>query len=279
MQPNVSGAVSVCKNCGNTFTGKFCNQCGEKLYHEHDRSFTHLLEEAFHFLTHFEGTFFTTLKAMATRPGKISLEYCAGLRKKYFKPISFFLMMVIIYLLFPVFEGLNMRLYFHEHHSLYGQYAEKQVESKKAEKHFTDEELEEAFHHKGEKTSKFLLFTVLPFMALISFALGFKKRKYYFDHFIFSTEITSFFILWGFLLLPLIIRPIMWLGVTEMPDSVVGFLVFVVFGVYIGIAARRFFGFTRFYSIVFALLFAAGFFAVLEYVYKFLLFFVSIHLM
>src|SRR5687767_10494276 len=103
----------ACKNCGTSFTGKYCNECGEKRYTEHDRTVTHFVEEGVHFLTHFEGTFFTTLRYIFTRPGKLSADYCFGIRKSLFKPLSLFLLLCIIYLLFPVFEGLNMRLNYH----------------------------------------------------------------------------------------------------------------------------------------------------------------------
>src|SRR5688500_3391743 len=112
--------VNNCKNCNHSFTGKYCNVCGEKVYSGHDKEIKHVFEEAFHFLTHFEGKFLTTIKTIFTNPGMLSLDYCNGIRKKYFKPISLFLMIVILYLLFPLFEGLNMRLQYHQSQSLYG---------------------------------------------------------------------------------------------------------------------------------------------------------------
>ena len=62
------------------------------------------------------GTFFNTLKKIFTKPGQLSVDYCNGKRKTYFKPLSLFLLLVVVYLLFPVFEGLNMKLYYHTHH-------------------------------------------------------------------------------------------------------------------------------------------------------------------
>src|SRR4051812_49053712 len=96
----------TCKNCGNRFNGKFCNQCGEKVYTDKDRSVLHFVEEGFHFLTHFDGNFITTLKAIFIRPGQLSQDYSIGIRKKYFKPLSLFLILVVLYLLFPMFRGL-----------------------------------------------------------------------------------------------------------------------------------------------------------------------------
>jgi len=268
----------VCKNCGSSFAGKFCPECGEKVY-TNDRSFKHLIEEVLHFFTHLEGTFFNSIKAMLSKPGKISEDFCNGVRKKYFKPLSFFLMLVILYLLFPVFEGLNMRLHYYKENRLFGAYATEQIEKVKEEKHFTNEQLEEVFLHKGEKTSKFLLFIIIPFLAAISFVVGFKKRKFYFDHFIFSAELISFFILFGFLILPLILILTQLIGfqVFHSDNSMVIF-VYSILIIYVAISSKRFFHFTRFFSLIYALIFAASLWYFLEYGYKFILFSIAIHL-
>ncbi|MEJ7625555.1 MAG: DUF3667 domain-containing protein [Ferruginibacter sp.] len=101
---------NTCKNCGFNFTGYYCNRCGEKVYTEVDKSLTHLIQGTFHFITHLEGTFLNALKTFLTQPGKFSFDYCRGIRKKYYKPVSFFMMLVILYLIFPRFQGLNMKL-------------------------------------------------------------------------------------------------------------------------------------------------------------------------
>jgi hypothetical protein len=269
----------VCRNCGNNFTGKYCNNCGEKIYHEQDKSVWHLLGEAFHFTTHFEGTFFNTFKAIITTPGKLSLDYCSGIRKKYFKPISFFLLLVIIYLLFPVFEGLNQKLYYYTHDNLYGNYAMQKAMSVMQVKHLSDAQLSELFHHKGEKVSKFLLFIIIPIMALFSWLLGFKKRSLYFDHFIFCIEESSFFILWAFLLLPLLMLFLTFAGLPYIffADSINMVWIILVFITHLFFAAKRFFQFKWYYNIFFSLVFTFALGIVIQYLYKFILFVITIN--
>ena len=70
----------------------------------------HLVEEGFHFVTHVEVSYFMTLKIIYRYPGKFSLNYYDGTRKKYFKPVSLFMLLVVLYVLFPKFSGLNMKL-------------------------------------------------------------------------------------------------------------------------------------------------------------------------
>lgn len=271
----------ICKNCGNNFFGKFCNICGEKVYTEKDKSVNHILGEGLHFLTHFEGTFFKTLKTIFTKPGQLSLDYCKGIRKKYFKPLSFFLMLVILYLLFPVFEGLNMRLYYHLQHRLYGEYATDEILHILKEKNITEQVLADSFHRAGEKISKFLLFIVIPVMAFFSFTIGNTKRKKFYDHFVFSIEAFSFFILWGSLLFPFILLLIIKIfGFHSFFDNQLftGITILIVYIPYLTLACKRFFCFKWWYCILYSVLFTAFMFGFLEFIYKFILFLIAIRL-
>ncbi len=205
MQEEIFFKINNCKNCNNNFQGKFCNQCGEKIYSENDKKLSHIFEELFHFITHFEGTFFVTLKAFIKTPGKFSLDYTNGLRKKYFKPISFFLILVILYLLFPKFQGLNMKLgvLAHENYG-FSSYTLGTIKQKLSSKQIDFTALQKLYDTKSPAISKITLFTFIPLSALIFYMLFWYKKKVFFDHFILATEVSSFFIFLNFLLLPFI---------------------------------------------------------------------------
>ncbi len=270
---------NICKNCGNIFTGKFCNNCGEKYLGDKDKSLVNVLGEGFHFITHLEGTFFTTLKAILLHPGKMSDDYCNGIRKRYFKPLSFFLLLVVLYLLFPAFEGLNMQLKFYRSGHFFSAYINNSIATSMAEKQLNFDELSELFHRHSEKISKFLLITIIPVMALFSWLIARKRRRFYFDHFILSIEQLSFFILWGFLILPLVFtivnvfRP----GTSGWNDNFLGTIISVVFLIYNIVASRRFFKYKFFKSFLYALLWSAFFIFYLQWIYKFILFFITIN--
>ena len=275
MQP----VTHICKNCKNQFTGKYCNQCGEKVYGEKDKSVFHLFEEGLHFITHFEGTFFNTLKKIFTRPGQLSVDYCNGKRKTYFKPLSLFLLLVVLYLLFPVFEGLNMKLYYHTHHILYGNYARRMVIDIMTQKHLADGQVEALFHPKSEKVSKFLLLILLPLTALFFWLLTFKKRKYFFDQMVFSAEINCMYLLWGFLLLPLLLflsektYHLVTNSYFNVNDELLGIITYAVLCTYAAAGARRFYKITKWQSIGFAILFYIAHLIIVQYIYKFILFY------
>ncbi len=270
--------INTCKNCGNKFTGRFCNICGEKVYSRKDKKVWNLISEVTHFITHFEGTIFNTLRLLFTEPGKLSEDYCNGLRKKYFKPVSFFLLLVVIYLLFPVFEGLNQKLYYHMSNPGYGNFATEKIHNLEKISGLNFDQISVKFQAKGEKVSKFLLFLLLPVSALFLKLFLFSKNRLFFDHFIFATEINIIFLLWGFLLFPLILVVIeffyklffgSYLSVT---DSMTGILMYLAVSTYTAIAAKRFYSLKLWQAILLSFEFLVCYFIFIMVVYKFILF-------
>jgi hypothetical protein len=271
--------IITCKNCGNTFKGKYCNQCGEKVYSEEDKSVWHIFEELFHFVSHFEGTLFTTIKTMTRYPGKLSLDYCNGIRKKYFKPISFFLLIVILYLLFPMARGLNFSIENHLN-SWYRDYGLNTIRNYMIKTHLSEAIIVTQFDVLAEKVSKLLLFILIPVMAFFSALFTRRAKRHFFDHLIFATETISLFILWGFLLLPLIVRIIG--KITTLPQNtdpyVLPFLVAVPL-TYVFVASRRFFNFKSGKAFLYSALFLFILMAFIHYVYAFILFFITANLL
>jgi hypothetical protein len=82
-------AIHTCKNCGNTGKGNYCFVCGQS-YSTHRIIFGHLVEEVFHFFTHFEKGFGYTVKQLLQLPGTMQKKYLEGHRMKFQKPFSMF---------------------------------------------------------------------------------------------------------------------------------------------------------------------------------------------
>jgi hypothetical protein len=272
MQPTIT-----CKNCGNHFHGKFCNQCGEKVYSQKDKSIENIFEEAFHFLTHFDGTFFTTLKTFFSRPGKMSREYVDGHRKKYFKPVSLFLVMVIAYLLFPRFQGLNMKFstYVSEEYD-YAWYALPVARQKIHAHHITGKELAKLYDEKSPGFAKICLLLLLPLSAIVLSVIFFTSKKYFFDHFILSTEIMAFHIFLDFLFMPFLSV------LTNKFAPAYDYLfndgtwlwkvLFVIFGIFIAIAFRNFYKQRTWLCVLKVAVFLFVFGAGIRYVYNAILY-------
>jgi len=269
--------IITCKNCENQFTGKFCNQCGEKVYLEKDKNLSHLFEEVFHFFTHFDGSFLTTLKTFLRHPGKLSADYCSGIRKKYFKPIPFFLLLVFLYLLFPKFKGLNMAgsTYLIKEYGF--TWISIPVIQKKIKKYnVTGNEIVKRYDEASPKVSKFSLVLLIPLGAIVLAGLFINKRRPFFDHFILSAELVSFYILIVYLITPLI----SWLVEKIIPQyrhvfdegSGLEWVIGVLFGIFIVVSFKNFYKGKYWVNILKAIIFLVAFFVGIHYVYRLIVF-------
>ena len=308
--------TNTCKNCGNEFVGKYCNLCGEKIYTNKDKSILHFFGDAFHFITHFEGTFFNTLRAIFKSPGKLSLDYCNGLHKRYFKPLSFFMLLVILYLLFPRFTGLNMpfKYYLNE-----GQYARDMTEKKTgismdsisarlyqavnartfssqgARRQFVIRyadsviksypklaALETRYTKKSETTSKVLLLILIPLTAICLYAVAFYKRRFFYDHLVFATELNSFYLLYAFFILPIFLElvvlviPKSWYP--RITEDLIGYFIRGGLLVFASFAIRNFYKERWIVAILKAILLVFVHGIIVYQIYRFVLFAVTMYL-
>lgn len=271
----------ICKNCGNKFSGKFCNNCGEKVYTDHDKSIKHFIEEGFHFFTHLDGTFLRTLKYLFIRPGFVSAEITEGRRKSYYKPISLFIIAIIIYLLFPTLRGLNLKMedqfVFLKNMNL--GFIKRLAETKASAQGISIEALQEKYDHKSAAIAKLLLLVIIPLCAGSIKILFPRKRKFFFDYMIIATESANFLIYFSFLLLPLVLAILFFLanllnlvGHTGFDDSLLTPITILGLILWNTIAFRRFFGSNIFISFLKALAYLFLQSVVIFIIYRLILF-------
>ncbi len=267
----------ICKSCGNKFSGKFCNECGEKVYTEHDKSLKHLFEEGFHFFTHIDGKFFKTIRFVFFKPGFVSKEISFGVRKKYFKPFSLFLLGVVIYLLFPVLRGMNVHISDHigQYRTMGIMWPQKWALAKMAAEHLTEKQFVDLFEGKSEKISKLLLLIIVPLTGVYLKALFSAKNKYYFDHFNLSGEINSFNLYLNFLLVPVAMKALFWVTSldVEYGDSIfVSVFLGLLFTWYLTVAFKRFYEIGTLHAFLKSLLFLIGHTLIVYFIYRLILF-------
>jgi hypothetical protein len=251
--------------------------CGEKVYGEQDKKISHIFEEVFHFITHFEGSFLRTLKLVITRPGKLSADYCNGIRKKYFKPVSLFLVLVVIYLLFPFFRGLNMNFYgYISSNSRYAVIARPIAEKKQKSHHITQEVLAATYNKKSPVFAKFFLLILIPLSSFLLAIIFYTSRRYLFDHFILATEIISFYILTNWLLFPLLIFLIsqIYPHVENFFNSegILTYIIVALMATYISVAFRNFYRQKKWISAVKGIFFWLFYVVSIQFVYTILLY-------
>lgn len=96
----------ICLNCGAELYDRYCHKCGQENV-EPEESFLHLSKHFLEDVTHFDGKFFTTIKALVLKPGYLTAEYIRGRRASYINPIRLYLFIsAAFFLIFiSVFSG------------------------------------------------------------------------------------------------------------------------------------------------------------------------------
>lgn len=85
-----------CLNCGLEVMGRYCHKCGQENI-EPRETFLGLVTHFIYDITHFDGKFFITLKALLLKPGLLSLEYNKGRRVRYVNPIKLYVFISAVF--------------------------------------------------------------------------------------------------------------------------------------------------------------------------------------
>ncbi len=87
-----------CLNCGATVLGRYCHVCGQENT-EPKETFWHMFTHFFYDITHFDGSFFVSLKDLLFKPGFLSREYVLGRRKRYLHPVRMYVFTSAVFFL------------------------------------------------------------------------------------------------------------------------------------------------------------------------------------
>nr|WP_235985869.1 DUF3667 domain-containing protein [Mucilaginibacter segetis] len=231
---------------------KFCAVCGEKQVEKHDFALKHYLEESLEGFTHFDNKFFRSAKLLITRPGLLSTYYSEGRRVNYIKPFQFFL---ICNLLFFLLAGkLNtFSRPFSTYYSFapYNTFGTRPLINSMAHDENSLINMATTFNERMGTESKIYIVIFIPVFAAVCALLFIKKKKYFTENLIFSTHFFSFLLLFYLLFTLLVGKPFYWIihgNFSAMFDTVASILSLLILGVYFGIAARRFYGVSNWYT-------------------------------
>jgi len=184
----------ACPDCGETLAGDYCHRCGEKRPDARDLSLRRFFGEAAQELTSVEHSkLFHTLRALLLRPGFLTLEWIAGRRRRYLKPLNLCLGVLALSLFaFSVYKPVSI-------YDLETTLAEHgRPESREPfEKLAARKRLEVSalFGRISEKWQRYLalspLLIVGGFALVLQFVFMF-SRRYFVEHLVFSMHFVSF---------------------------------------------------------------------------------------
>lgn len=89
--------VISCKNCAEPLQGRYCRNCGQRS--SVDRvTFKETFQDLADSVFTVSAPLWVTIKKLIVNPGEMMRDYLSGRRKTYYKPVSFFVLMTLIFL-------------------------------------------------------------------------------------------------------------------------------------------------------------------------------------
>ena len=95
--PSAEAGTFTCPNCQATSREPYCWRCGQKRIHEGDLGLRHAWHHVLHEVLHLDGRFFSTMKALVTRPGQLTVDFTEGRRAQHMSPLGLFLALATVY--------------------------------------------------------------------------------------------------------------------------------------------------------------------------------------
>ena len=95
-------SLHTCKNCDAPVDGNYCAACGQKSTVS-KITITETFQEIINMFFSVNTPLLVTLKYLCSNPGKLFREYIQGKRKTYYKPVPFFILMTVFYVIMSSF--------------------------------------------------------------------------------------------------------------------------------------------------------------------------------
>ena len=87
---------SRCENCGAELKGYWCSQCGQAAVDYH-RSFRYVIWDVLDTFLNWDSKFFATIGLLIAKPWRLTNDFVAGKRVRYFHPLRLYLLASILF--------------------------------------------------------------------------------------------------------------------------------------------------------------------------------------
>lgn len=91
-----AGQVVTCANCGRSFSGRFCPDCGQDL-EDIRRPFAEMARDFLGDFFAFDARLWRTLVPLFSRPGQLTVDYIEGRRARYVPPLRLYVFAGFVY--------------------------------------------------------------------------------------------------------------------------------------------------------------------------------------
>ncbi len=198
--PMADSPLLHCKNCGTEMRSRYayCPDCGQAT-EDKVVSFASIIRDFLEDYFSFDSKVFRSLRPLLFQPGFLTKEYVQGRRARYIPPLRMYLTISLITFLLLATNKPNLTTYRVGSQEITAEELEEiKKDMNNPERGATITEAQEAAITEAFWDNFFnsylpkLFFLLVPFYALILYALYRRSRHYYVEHLIFSLHFHSF---------------------------------------------------------------------------------------
>jgi hypothetical protein len=242
----VSPCDTFCRNCEVRTIGRYCHKCGQDTLADRELPIFLLITQLFNKAFALDGRLPRTLKNLMWNPGRLSIKYRAGKIVKYVHPVKLFWFSTLIFFALLISQidldanmdatgttsvkGLKINV---GHPAEQTEFVESEAENSEEEDAFSKVKQTVDYF---SKYGSFVAFLLIPIFALLLALFFWRNKLLYMYHLVFALHFHTF--LWVFFSILIIVNIIF--PNVKYPDWL-DFLFFLIPGVYLSIAMRRFY--------------------------------------
>lgn len=142
-----------------------------------------------------DGRIIKTVRMLAFKPGRLTVEYFQGRRKPYLGPAAIFVVMNVLFFFVQPIANVNTfhaTLQSQTNWYPYSAWAEQRVEERLAETGTNREDYSVEFNVASERYARTLIFLQVPLFALGLALLQVRKHRYFVEHLVYATHFFAF---------------------------------------------------------------------------------------
>jgi hypothetical protein len=191
-----------CRNCHEEFTGRYCNRCGERVIVPEERSLPVFFKRIFRTVPILDNKFTRTIRLMLTNPGFVARNYIEGRRIPFVDPLAIFLVINLLYFLFPTVQNFNSPLRTQMHFLMHAEVATEMVEARLSEDGTSIENFNVRYDLHAANVAKIMLVGFVLILTVPFWMVNYSSHLFFRDHLIVSMEFSSASVLLNSLAIP-----------------------------------------------------------------------------
>jgi hypothetical protein len=190
----------TCQNCRQPMIDTFCHHCGERKFDKQQRRITILFGDLFESLYSLDSRFLKSIILFFAKPGFLAHEFCRGVRVPYVKPISFFLIVNVLYFIATPMTDLSLPLR-DQVQQPYSVIVNDVVEKHMLVNGLSFEQLAARYDPLSQTLAKSLVILSIPLLLPFIWLANPSRRFYLIDHAVSALYTYAFFLVWPMIII------------------------------------------------------------------------------